>query len=162
MRAPRAKCKEAARRTAQIFPAPEFDLLAFISVVAACERVCVYCGCSDSMGCPQEGSPTGTCSWMERHPSTPTGVCSACWGGLPAIATLEQLAWKPWVIVKMGRKGCRFLNFNQFWTPNIVQAKLFLSEKAAVQDHVKARGSFVRQMTAEELKLVDQHRRRNA
>jgi hypothetical protein len=51
---------------------PEFDLLAFIAVVSGCERVCVYCGCSDSMGCP-EG-----CEWVLLHPATPTGVCSRC------------------------------------------------------------------------------------
>lgn len=66
------KCKETARRLKAIYPTPEIDLMSFIAVVASGERVCVYCGCSDAMGCP-EG-----CWWVELHPCTPTGVCSVC------------------------------------------------------------------------------------
>jgi hypothetical protein len=36
------------------------------------ERVCVQCGCRDSIACE------GGCSWAVQHPATPTGVCSEC------------------------------------------------------------------------------------
>lgn len=37
------------------------------------ERVCVYCGCTDSKACP------GGCSWILQHKPTLSGVCSSCW-----------------------------------------------------------------------------------
>ena len=46
------------------------------------ERTCVYCGCSESRACK------GGCCWIERHPATPTGVCSNC--GPQQVEVLKQ------------------------------------------------------------------------
>jgi len=40
--------------------------------LAAGERVCIVCGCTDSRACP------GGCTWRIKHKGTNTGVCSRC------------------------------------------------------------------------------------
>lgn len=59
---------EAVKQTHHCGPEKEIEFFS----TDAFERVCVQCGCRDSIACP------GGCSWAEIHPATPTGVCSEC------------------------------------------------------------------------------------
>jgi hypothetical protein len=43
------------------------------------ETACIFCGCTDKRAC------AGGCYWLDIHPSTPTGICSACGGKAMAV-----------------------------------------------------------------------------
>ena len=60
------------------------------------EATCVYCGCTDSKAC------AGSCTWVELHQHTPTGVCSGC---TASIKGLQRLDIGKFILIKPGAKG---------------------------------------------------------
>jgi hypothetical protein len=52
--------------------------------IATGERICVYCGCTESKAC------AGGCSWLEMHPGTLTGICSRCLEKIPRVGSPQR------------------------------------------------------------------------